>query len=76
MFEKQDNKVLIEIPLNSEVKNTNSKQPTQTGENKQIMFHKYDISVLHKKGCTMSILCMITIFNPTPSKIYDRPLTN
>ena len=33
IFSKQDNKVIIEIPMNDEVKDTNSKQPVQTSEN-------------------------------------------
>ena len=33
IFSKQDNKVIIEIPMNSEVKDIGSKQPEQTSEN-------------------------------------------
>ena len=33
IFSKQDNKVIIEIPMNDEVKDINSKQPVQTSEN-------------------------------------------
>ena len=32
IFSKQDNKVIIEIPMNDEVKDINSKQPEQTSE--------------------------------------------
>ena len=34
IFSKQDNKVIIEIPMNNEVKDIGSKQPEQTSENK------------------------------------------
>ena len=33
IFSKQGNKVMIEIPMNTEVKDLNSKQPEQTSEN-------------------------------------------
>ena len=33
IFSKQDNKVIIEIHMNDEVKDINSKQPVQTSEN-------------------------------------------
>ena len=33
IFSKQENKVIIEIPMNDEVKDINSKQPVQTSEN-------------------------------------------
>ena len=33
IFSKQDNKVIIEIPMNTEVKDLKSKQPEQTSEN-------------------------------------------
>ena len=32
IFSKQDNKVIVEIPMNDEVKDINSKQPEQTSE--------------------------------------------
>ena len=32
IFSKQDNKVIIEIPMNNEVKDIGSKQPEQTSE--------------------------------------------
>ena len=32
MFSQKDNKVIIEIPMNHEVKDLNSKQPEQTSE--------------------------------------------
>ena len=32
IFNKQDNKVIIEVPMNDEVKDSNSKQPEQTSE--------------------------------------------
>ena len=34
IFSQQDNKVIIETPMNNEVKNIGSKQPEQTSENK------------------------------------------
>ena len=33
ILSKQDNKVIIEIPMNNEVKDIGSKQPEQTSEN-------------------------------------------
>ena len=33
IFSKQDSKVIIEIPMNTEVKDLKSKQPEQTSEN-------------------------------------------
>ena len=33
ILSKQGNKVMIEIPMNTEVKDLNSKQPEQTSEN-------------------------------------------
>ena len=36
MFSKQDNKVIIEIPMNNEVKDIGSKQPEQTSENNSL----------------------------------------
>ena len=34
IFSKQDNKIIIEIPMNNEVEDIGNKQPEQTSENK------------------------------------------
>ena len=37
IFSKQDNKVILEIPMNDEVKDVNSKQPEQTSEDTSLL---------------------------------------